>query len=210
MTASAPPTTPIDSLLSRNSLAGSFMAEPAPNDAQLRQILGAAQRAADHDRLRPWRFFVVRPADYETFYDQLAAAATRVQGDPARYAQNREKYRMTARAPLLVVAAAKIDATKKVAPIEQAFAAAGAAQLVLNAAHALGYAGFLFSGAGVFDTAFKASFGLEPTDHLIGFICLGTPAGPGKPGPSAAETVRQGLESTVKQWDASGEFKRIY
>jgi nitroreductase len=203
-------TTPIDSLLSRNSLAGSFMAAPAPNDAELRQILGAAQRAADHDRIRPWRFYVVRPEDYETFYDQLAAAATRVQGDPARYPQNREKYRMTARAPLLVVAAAKIDTTKKVAPIEQAFAAAGAAQLVLNAAHALGFAGFLFSGAGVFDTEFKASFGLAPADHLIGFICLGTPAGPGKPGPSAAEAVRKGLESTVTQWSASGEFKRLY
>ena len=203
-------TSPIDSLLSRNSLAGSFMTAPAPNDAELRQILGAAQRAADHDRLRPWRFFVVRPEDYEAFYDRLAAAATRVQGDPARYAQNREKYRMTARAPLLVVAAAKIDTTKKIAPIEQAFAAAGAAQLVLNAAHALGYAGFLFSGAGVFDTEFKGSLGLAPEDHLIGFICLGTPAGPGKPGPSPDEAVRKGLAYTVKQWDASGVFKSLF
>jgi nitroreductase len=210
MTIRSPQTTAIESLLSRTSLAGSFMTAPAPNDAELRQILGAAQRAADHDRIRPWRFFVVRPDDYESFYDQLAAAATRVQGDPARYLQNREKYRMTARAPLLIVAAAKIDTTKKVAPIEQAFAAAGAAQLVLNAAHALGYAGFLFSGAGVFDPEFKASFGLAPTDHLIGFICLGTPAGPGKPGPSAAEAVRQGLESTVQQWSVSGAFKSLY
>ena len=210
MTASTPSLSPIDSLLSRNSLAGSFMAAPAPDEAELRQILGAAQRAADHDRIRPWRFFVVRPEDYEAFYDRLAAAATRVQGDPARYTQNREKYRLTARAPLLVVAAAKIDTTKKVAPIEQAFAAAGAAQLVLNAAHALGYAGFLFSGAGVFDAEFKASFGLAPTDHLIGFICLGTPAGPGKPGPSAAEAVEKGLASTVKQWNVSGDFKNLY
>lgn len=200
----------IDSLLTRTSLAGSFMTAPAPDAAELRQILGAAQRAADHDRLRPWRFFVVRPQDYDAFYDQLAAAATRVQGDPARQAQNREKYRLTARAPLLVVAAARIDTTSKVAPIEQAFAAAGAAQLVLNAAHALGYAGFLFSGAGVFDTQFKASLGLGAQDHLIGFICLGTAAGPGKPGPSAAEAIQAGLTSTVKQWSASGAFENLY
>jgi nitroreductase len=195
---------PIDSLLTRNSLAGSFMTAPAPSEDELRQILGAAQRAADHGRLRPWRFFVVRPEDYEAFYDQLAQAATRVQGDPARYEMNREKYRLTARAPLLVVAAARIDPTNKVAPIEQAFAAAGATQLVLNAAHALGYAAFLFSGAGVFDTPFKASLGLAAADHLIGFICLGSPAGPGKPGPSAEEAIQKGLETSVKQWSSNG------
>ncbi len=98
------------------------------------------------------------------------------------------------------LAAAKIDTTAKVAPIEQAFAAAGATQLVLNAAHALGFSAFLFSGAGVFDVPFKASLGLDATDHLIGFICLGTANGPGKPGPSAEAAVRKGLEETVKQW----------
>jgi nitroreductase len=193
-------TSAIDSLLSRNSLAGSFMHAPAPNDEELRQILGAAQRAADHDRLRPWRFQIVRPEQYEVFYDRLAEAATRVQGDPTRYERNREKYRLTARAPLLVVAAAKIDLAHKVPAIEQAFAAAGAAQLVLNGAHALGYSAFLFSGPGVFDVPFKASLGLEPTDHLIGFICLGTANGPGKPGPTAAAAVQAGLAETVKDW----------
>lgn len=190
----------IQNLLSRTSLAGAFMAPPAPDDAQLEQILGAAQRAADHRRVRPWRFFVVRPPQYETFFDRLAAAATRVQGDPSRYDMNREKYRLTARAPLLIVAAAKIDTTHRTAPIEQAFAAAGATQLVLTAAHALGFAAFLFSGDGVSDPEFKASMGLGPADHLIGFICLGTAAGPGKPGPTAEESVKTGLAQTVKQW----------
>ena len=91
-----------------------------------------------------------------------------------------------------------------------AFAAAGATQLVLNAAHALDYAAFLFSGAGVFDTEFKASLGLAPADHLIGFICLGSPAGPGKPGPSAAEAVAKGLSQTVSNWDPSSRFDPAY
>ena len=195
-----PTVSPIESLLTRTSLAGSFMKAPAPSDEELQLILGAAQRAADHDRLRPWRFFVVRPEHYEVFYDRLAEAATRVQGDPSRYERNRDKYRLVARAPLMVVAAAKIDTKAKVAPIEQAFAAAGAAQLVLNAAHALGYSAFLFSGAGVFDAPFKASLGLTPEDHLIGFICLGTANGPGKPGPSAKESIAAGIASTVTQW----------
>lgn len=191
---------PIESLLTRTSLAGAFMKPPAPGDEELRQILGAAQRASDHGRLRPWRFFVVRPEQYEVFFDRLAEAATRVSGDPARYEINREKYRLTARAPLLVVAAAKINPEHKVPAIEQAFAAAGATQLVLNAAHALGYSAYLFSGLGVFDEQFKASLGLGPVDHLIGFICLGTAAGPGKPGPTAQQAIDQGLDQTVKQW----------
>jgi nitroreductase len=199
MTATQP--SAIDSLLSRTSLAGSFMKAPAPTEAELQQILGAAQRAADHGRLRPWRFLIVRPAQYDTFYDRLAQAATRVQGDPARYEMNRDKYRLTARAPLLIVAAAKIDTANKVAPIEQAFAAAGATQLVLSAAHALGYSAFLFSGAGVFDVQFKAALGLDAGDHLIGFICLGTASGPGKPGPSAEQSIQEGLAATVSQWN---------
>ena len=200
MTISDPHDPAIEALLTRTSLAGAFMGPPAPDDAQLELILGAAQRAADHRRVRPWRFFVVRPEHYEVFFDRLAAAATRVQGDPARYEQNRDKYRLTARAPLIVVAAAKIDMQHKTRPIEQAFAAAGATQLVLSAAHALGFAAFLFSGDGAFDAEFKAGLGLGADDHLIGFICLGTAAGPGKPGPSAQEAINQGLASTVKQW----------
>ena len=190
----------IQALLTRTSLAGAFMAPPAPDAAQLRQILGAAQRAADHRRLRPWRFLIVRPDQYEIFFDRLAAAATRAQGDPTRYEMNRDKYRLTERAPLVIVAAAKIDPAHKTPAIEQAFAAAAATQLVLTAAHALGFAAFLFSGDGVKDPQFKQSLGLTPDDHLIGFICIGTAAGPGKPGPSAAESIEQGLAQTVKQW----------
>jgi nitroreductase len=190
----------IDSLLTRTSLAGAFLKAPGPSDAELQQILGAAQRAADHGRIRPWRFHVVRPEHYDAFFDQLAAAATRVQGDPSRLTMNRDKYRLTAHAPLLIVAAAKIDNANKVAPIEQAFAAAGATQLLLNGAHALGYHAYLFSGAGVFDAPFKATLGLDTTDHLIGFVCIGTANGPGKPGPTAEEAIRKGLALTVKQW----------
>ncbi|HTQ35672.1 MAG TPA: nitroreductase family protein [Steroidobacteraceae bacterium] len=190
----------IDSLLTRMSHPGSLMTGPSPTDEELQQILGAAQRAADHGRLRPWRFIVVRPERYQEFFDRLAAAATRVQGDPARYRINRDKYELTQRAPLVVVAAAKIDPHHKIAAIEQAFAAAAATQLVLSAAHALRYKAFLFSGAGVFDREFKAALGLGEHDHLIGFICLGKPAGSEKGGPSAEEMIREGLEKTVSEW----------
>ncbi len=71
---------------------------------------------------------------------------------------------------------------------------------MLNAAHALNYKAFLFSGAGVFDMQFKASLGLGQHDHLIGFICIGKAAGNNKPGPTAEECVRDGLAKTVSDW----------
>ena len=54
--------------------------------------------------------------------------------------------------------------------------------------------------AGVFDPTFKASLGLGTDDHLIGFICLGTANGPGKPGPTAQQSVEEGLAATVREW----------
>jgi nitroreductase len=193
-------TSAIDSLLTRMSHPGSLMTGPAPTDEELNQMLGAAQRAADHGQLRPWRFIVVRSGQYPEFFDRLAAAATRVQGDPNRYQINRDKYQLTQRAPLVIVAAARIELNHKIAPIEQTYAAAGATQLVLSAAHALGYKAFLFSGAGVFDREFKASLGLADSDHLIGFICVGKAAGSGKGGPPAEALVREGLAKTVSEW----------
>ncbi len=130
----------------------------------------------------------------------------RVKGDPEGVAKQREKYRLSERAPLIVVAAAKITRDHKVAEIEQLFAAAGATQLVLNAAHALDFAAFMFSGAGVFDPAMKAEFGLAPDDHLIGFICLGTPAAERR-GASPEESVRAGLETTVREWAGPGSHR---
>jgi nitroreductase len=201
--------TPIRSLLTRTSLAGAFLSEPAPTDTQLHEILGAAQRASDHGRLRPWRFFVVRPAQYGVLYDRLAEAAGRVKNDPDSVPQQREKYRKQEKAPVLIVAAASITRGHKVAEIEQLFAAAGATQLVLNAAHALDFGAFMFSGAGVFDPALKADFGLAPADHIIGFICLGTPASERRPGTPPEDSVRAGLEITAREWAAPGTFEPL-
>src|ERR1700761_8002042 len=48
----------IDALTTRRSPAQ--FAEPAPDDETLAQILGAAMRAPDHGKLKPWRFITLR------------------------------------------------------------------------------------------------------------------------------------------------------
>ncbi|MEO7774645.1 MAG: nitroreductase [Steroidobacteraceae bacterium] len=197
--------TPIESLLTRSSLAGAFLGLPAPSAEQVRDILGAAQRASDHGKLRPWRFFVLKPEHYGAFFDRLAQAAARAQGDPARAVAQREKYTMHERAPLIVVAAAKLQRGHKIHETEQMLAAGGATQLVLNATHALGFAAYLSSGKGVFDSSLKADFGLTADDHLIGFICIGTPNVLNRGLDKLPEQIKEGLALTTTQWRGPGD-----
>ncbi len=194
-------TSPIDSLLSRMSHPGSLMTGPSPSDAELKQILGAAQRAADHGQLRPWRFIVVRPEQYQEFFDRLgcgprrACRATRPLQDQPRQVRA-DAARAAHRGGGGEDRAEPQDRTHRNRPSP----AAAATQLVLNGAHALRYKAFLFSGAGVFDEEFKAGLGLGKQDHLIRLHLHRQGGGQRQGGPTAEQLVREGLEKTVTEW----------
>ena len=64
----------LDALLSRVSTGA--LADPGPDDAQLRLMLEAAVRAPDHGKLRPWRFFVIR-GEARTRLSELFASSIR-------------------------------------------------------------------------------------------------------------------------------------
>jgi nitroreductase len=73
----------------------------------------------------------------------------------------------------------------KVPVIEQILAAGAAAQNILLALHALGYAAAWKTGEAAYDPEVKKALGLAVDDHLIGFIYTGGGVGasfaPGKP-----------------------------
>ena len=48
----------IETLLARRSVSPRLMKAPGPTPDQLQSLLQAGARAADHGRLRPWRFIV--------------------------------------------------------------------------------------------------------------------------------------------------------
>jgi nitroreductase len=50
----------IDTILARRSVSPRLVRDPGPSDEELRTILSAGARAADHGKMRPWRFIVVR------------------------------------------------------------------------------------------------------------------------------------------------------
>lgn len=158
--------------------------ETAPTQEHLAIALQAAVRAPDHGRLRPWRFMLVEGSQRHKFGDLLAESAKRrvpglSDGDLQR---ERDKAR---RAPLIIIVACRAVPGTKVPVIEQILAAGSAAQNILLALHALGYAAAWKTGEAAYDPEVKKALGLAADDHLIGFIYTGGGVGasfaPGKP-----------------------------
>ncbi len=179
----------IEALTSRRSPAR--FSEPAPDDTALDTMLQAAMRAPDHGKLKPWRFIVLRGEARKRFGDVMAEAMKRREPDapPNMIEREREK---PLRAPLIVVLAAAIKEGHKIPVIEQLLAAGAAAQNVMLAAHALGFAAAWKTGAPAYDNYVKEALGLTPADAIIGFLYLGTPAAPpaALPTPALADFVR--------------------
>ncbi len=64
----------------------------------------------------------------------------------------------------------------EIAPIS---AAAAAAQNLFLAAHALGYGVMWKTGPAAYDAAVKDAVGLQPQDHIVAIMHLGTRVGEG-------------------------------
>lgn len=161
----------IETLLSRQSLGGKHLAEPGPDDAALALMAAAALRAPDHAELVPFRFAVVRGAARERlaalFADSARAAG---KGDEAAALDAERAWQ----APVTVAVLARIDMGHPLVPAHEQWVAVGAALAnLLNAAHALGYAGKMLSGAKVRDPAVQAAF-CRAGETLVGWVALGT------------------------------------
>ena len=129
-------------------------------------------RAPDHGRLRPWRFMIIEGDQRRKFGDMLAASALRrvpglSDGDLQR---ERDK---AMRAPLIIVVACRIVPGTKIPVIEQILAAGAAAQNILLALHALGFAAAWKTGEAAYDAEVKRALGFAADDHLVGFVYTG-------------------------------------
>jgi nitroreductase len=163
----------MDTLEALNSRAtAKTYGDTAPTKDHLAAVLQAAVRAPDHGRLRPWRFMLIEGNQRRKFGDLLAAsAARRVPGLSAGDLQ-RERDKAQ-RAPLVIVVACRVVQGTKVPAIEQVLAAGAAAQNILLALHALGYAAAWKTGEAAYDPEVKKALGFAADDHLVGFIYTG-------------------------------------
>ncbi len=154
------------------------LGDTAPDEAALRQILDAGLRAADHGRLRPWKFLVMR-GDARLRFGDVLAKALRKREPAATESMLKAERQKPLRAPLLVVVAAATKENPKIPAIEQVISAGAAAQNMLVAAHALGLGGFWRTGAPAYDPHVKQALGLKPDDTIAGLLYLGDVAAPG-------------------------------
>lgn len=153
------------------------LAAPAPNAAQLEQIIRAGTRAPDHGRLRPWRFTVLEGAAREKLGEAMAnSLRTRVPSSTQEHLDAEKGKAM--RAPVVILVGAKIS-KGKIPEIEQVCAAAAAVQNMLLAAQALGFGAQWKTGAAAYDAGVKALCGLAPEDHIVAIVYLGTVTSPG-------------------------------
>lgn len=150
------------------------LVDPAPSDSALEQAFAAADRAPDHGRLRPWRFFTIA-GDARARFGRLLAEALLAR-DPTATADLAEREAGKAlRAPLLIVAATRVVAHPKVPEIEQILATGAAVQNLMLAFHGLGYGAVWKTGPAAYDPTIKAAFGLTPADAIVAIIYVGTP-----------------------------------
>jgi len=179
----------IEALLTRRSARS--LTGPAPDQGALDLIFASAARAADHGRLRPWRFILIQAAARERFGALLAEHLRRAHPGSSEEALQRERQKAF-RAPLIVVVAAVVDPEAKIPAIEQILAAAAAAQNVMLASFALGLNAMWKTGGAAYDESVKAALGLAPKDAIVGFLYLGAEAG--APAPRAETAWRDRVQ----------------
>jgi nitroreductase len=181
----------ISLLLTRRSARARDLVAPGPSEDELATILQAASRVPDHGKLAPWAFVVIR--DRAAFAELLQRLCRADKPEAGRL----ELEAMTAfatQAPVLV-ALVSTPREGKIPLWEQHLSAGAAAQNLLIATHALGYAANWLTGAPAFLPGTAEALG-HPGGRIAGFFFLGTPEAP------LEERSRPDMSRVVGNWPA--------
>lgn len=170
-------------LLSRSS-AARFEA-PAPRDAEIDLMLRAAVTAADHGRIRPWRFIVME-GDGRKRLSALMVEALRARNPNASDEELQKEGGKALRPPVVIALIAQPDRNHKVPVEEQIHATAAAGAHLMLAANALGYGCAWKTGAAATDPIVRKGLGFGDGDVIVGFFYIGTDPAGGSPLPRAA------------------------
>lgn len=180
---------PIALLQTRRSGKPRDLAEPGPSPAQLDIILQAAIRVPDHGKLAPWRFVIVG----KNQRDELARIITdayRAEKPDAGKLEIDSMIQFAHQAPALVVALSCPVAGSKIPLWEQELSMGAACMNLLNATHALGFAGGWLTAWPAFNDTVRNAFGKDG-ERIAGFIFIGTPSRPleERPRPDPASVI---------------------
>jgi nitroreductase len=179
-------------LKTRRSISAQFLAEPAPNETELAEILTIASRVPDHGKLTPWRFIVFRGDARLKAGEALVKrfAELNPDADEKKLAEERSQL---ARAPLVVAVVSRAAPHVKIPEYEQLLSAGAAAMNLVHAAHALGFAAQWVTGWIAYDEAAGRILGLQPGERFVAIIHIGTSTVPpvDRPRPPLSEIVSE-------------------
>jgi nitroreductase len=181
-------------LKTRRSVSAQFLAEPAPNEEQLAEILTVASRVPDHGKLTPWRFIVFRGDARLRASEALAKRFAELHPDADEKLLAEERIRL-AKAPLVVAVVSRAAPHVKIPEYEQLLSAGAAAMNLVHAAHALGFAAQWVTGWIAYDEAAGRILGLQPGERFVAIIHIGTSTVPPQ-----ADRPRPPLSEIVSEW----------
>lgn len=160
-------------LLERHSTPARNLTEPAPDDAQLRQIFKLAMHAPDHGRLCPYRFITVRGEARHALAEVFASAVQKRDPEVTQVYLKKQKDKPL-RSPLIVIVVACLSDNPKIPEIEQMLSAGAAAHAILLASKAMGFGSIWLTGDNAYDRMVCKPLGLDINEKIVGFIYLGT------------------------------------
>lgn len=172
----------------RRSASAITLTEPAPQPAELDQLLRLAARAPDHGKLTPWRFIVLEGQAKATFAGRLEALA-RNREDVAQAA----KLAKLKTPPLAVVVVSRVKAAA-IPEWEQILSAGAVCTNLLHAALAMGYGANWITDWYSFDPEALEILGLSGGERVAGFMMIGTAA------EAPLERERPDVDSLVSRW----------
>lgn len=178
---------PVIELL-QNRVSCPKLMSPAPNQAELDQIMACAMRAPDHARLKPWRYYIVQDKSRSALGDVFAQVASK---DSNAASDKIEKCRnMPMRAPMIIVAVCNPQVNPKVPSLEQFLAVGAGVQNIQLAINSLGYSSVWRTGDMVHAPEVKKAFDVSEEGEIIAFLYVGTAQKvPAKPNVDASEYV---------------------
>ena len=179
-------------LETRRSTPIKSLGPPGPSSIQIEQILGAATRVPDHNKLAPWWFVVFEGEARREFGEVLRRAylLEDKEAAPAKLDLEAERF---LRAPVVIAVISRIKEGK--APQWEQILSAGAASYNLClAANAMGFGSNWLTEWTAFNPMVRDALGCDERDNIAGFVYIGTQSE--KP----EDRERPALPDIVNRW----------
>jgi len=180
----------IKNLINRRS--SNNLQPPFPSKKEMDLVYKSALRAPDHAWLRPSKFLEFKGESLKKLSSIFENYAKNHFSNDQLFIEKAKKAPFIA--PMVIVLVTEIKQHPKVPPIEQMLSTGAAAQNILLALSAQGYAGIWKTGKLALNDNIAKYFDLDINHQILGYIYVGTQSGDGRKVPKV------NIEKFVKRY----------